>query len=153
MELLKNNIRIKDIITEKTVRNALVCDMALENISTNTVLHLLAIAHEAGLDVDLNLFNEVGEKVPNLCHSSSRSHHYGRLIFKWWNCGGFKRTYKKRFSDTDVITVTEIQKLFENSKNAYIKNTEIIRTLDNPYSRSWWTCNIIWKYCEKRCSC
>lgn len=133
MELLKEDIRIKDIITNKSVRNALACDMAL-GCSTNTVLHLLAIAHEAGLDVDLNLFNEVSEKVPNLCHlAPAGPHHMEDLYLSGGIAAVQKELTKKDFLDTDVITVTG-KKLSENIKNAEIKNKEVIRTLDNPYS-------------------
>ena len=67
MDLVKNNVTARQIINERSIRNALTCDMAL-GCSTNTVLHLLAIAYEAGVPIDLKLFNEISAKTPNLCH-------------------------------------------------------------------------------------
>ena len=67
MDLIEKNITARDIINEKSVRNAIACDMAL-GCSSNSVLHLLAIAHEAGVDLDLNVFNEISQVTPNLCH-------------------------------------------------------------------------------------
>ena len=67
MELLKKDIKPRDIINEKAIHNALECEMAL-GCSTNTVLHLLAIAHEAGLDFDLETMNKISDQTPNLCH-------------------------------------------------------------------------------------
>lgn len=134
MELLKKDIRIKDIITDRSVRNAIVCDMAL-GCSTNTVLHLLAIASEAGLDVDLNLFNEISEKVPNLCHLAPAGPHHMEDLYL---CGGIgavqKELLKGNFLDTDVITVSG-EKLSENLKNVEIKSHDVIRPVENPYSK------------------
>lgn len=134
MELLKKDIRIKDIITDRSVRNAIVCDMAL-GCSTNTVLHLLAIASEAGLDVDLNLFNEISEKVPNLCHLAPAGPHHMEDLYLSGGIGAVqKELLKGNFLDTDVITVSG-EKLSENLKNVEIKSHDVIRPLDNPYSK------------------
>lgn len=134
MELLKKDIRIKDIITDRSVRNAIVCDMAL-GCSTNTVLHLLAIASEAGLDVDLNLFNEISEKVPNLCHLAPAGPHHMEDLYLSGGIGAVqKELLKGDFLDTDVITVSG-EKLSENLKNVEIKSHDVIRPLENPYSK------------------
>lgn len=134
MELLKKDIRIKDIITDRSVRNAIVCDMAL-GCSTNTVLHLLAIASEAGLDVDLNLFNEISEKVPNLCHLAPAGPHHMEDLYLSGGIGAVqKELLKGNFLDTDVITVSG-EKLSENLKNVEIKSHDVIRPVENPYSK------------------
>lgn len=134
MELLKKDIRIKDIITEKSIKNAIACDMAL-GCSTNTVLHLLAIASEADLDVDLNLFNEISEKVPNLCHlAPAGEDHMEDLYLSGGIAAVQKELSKKDFLDFDVITVSG-ESLGENIKNAQVKNKNVIRDIENPYSK------------------
>lgn len=134
MELLKKDIRIKDIITDRSVRNAIVCDMAL-GCSTNTVLHLLAIASEAGLDVDLNLFNEISEKVPNLCHLAPAGPHHMEDLYLSGGIGAVqKELLKGDFLDKDVITVSG-EKLSNNLKSVEIKSHNVIRHLENPYSK------------------
>lgn len=134
MELLKKDIRIKDIITEKSIKNAIACDMAL-GCSTNTVLHLLAIASEADLDVDLNLFNEISEKVPNLCHlAPAGEDHMEDLYLSGGIAAVQKELSKKDFLDLDVITVSG-ESLGENIKNAQVKNKNVIRDIENPYSK------------------
>ncbi len=134
MELLKKDIRIKDIITEKSIKNAIACDMAL-GCSTNTVLHLLAIASEADLDVDLNLFNEISEKVPNLCHLAPAGENHMEDLYL---SGGIAAVQielsKKDFLDLDVITVSG-ESLGENIKNSQVKNKNVIRDIENPYSK------------------
>lgn len=134
MELLKKDIRIKDIITEKSIKNAIACDMAL-GCSTNTVLHLLAIASEADLDVDLNLFNEISEKVPNLCHlAPAGENHMEDLYLSGGIAAVQKELSKKDFLDLDVITVSG-ESLGENIKNSQVKNKNVIRDIENPYSK------------------
>lgn len=134
MELLKKDIRIKDIITEKSIKNAIACDMAL-GCSTNTVLHLLAIASEADLDVDLNLFNEISEKVPNLCHlAPAGEDHMEDLYLSGGIAAVQKELSKKDFLDLDVITVSS-ESLGENIKNSQVKNKNVIRDIENPYSK------------------
>lgn len=134
MELLKKDIRIKDIITEKSIKNAIACDMAL-GCSTNTVLHLLAIASEADLDVDLNLFNEISEKVPNLCHlAPAGEDHMEDLYLGGGIAAVQKELSKKDFLDLDVITVSG-ESLGENIKNSQVKNKNVIRDIENPYSK------------------
>lgn len=134
MELLKKDIRIKDIITEKSIKNAIACDMAL-GCSTNTVLHLLAIASEADLDVDLNLFNEISEKVPNICHlAPAGEDHMEDLYLSGGIAAVQKELSKKDFLDLDVMTVSG-ESLGENIKNSQIKNKNVIRDIENPYSK------------------
>lgn len=134
MELLKKDIRIKDIITEKSIKNAIACDMAL-GCSTNTVLHLLAIASEADLDFDLNLFNEISEKVPNLCHlAPAGEDHMEDLYLSGGIAAVQKELSKKDFLDLDVITVSG-ESLGENIKNSQVKNKNVIRDIENPYSK------------------
>lgn len=134
MELLKKDIRIKDIITEKSIKNAIACDMAL-GCSTNTVLHLLAIASEADLDVDLNLFNDISEKVPNLCHlAPAGEDHMEDLYLSGGIAAVQKELSKKDFLDLDVITVSG-ESLGENIKNSQVKNKNVIRDIENPYSK------------------
>ena len=86
MELLEKDIKPRDILTPKAFRNALTCEMAL-GCSTNTVLHLLAIAHEAGVDVNLELLNELSSKVPNLCHLAPAGPHH---IEELYMAGGIR---------------------------------------------------------------
>ncbi len=134
MELLKKDIRIKDIITEKSIKNALACDMAL-GCSTNTVLHLLAIASEAELDVDLNLFNQISEKVPNLCHlAPAGDHHMEDLYLSGGISAVQKELSKKDLLELEVLTVSG-KNLGENIKNAQVKNKNVIRDIENSYSK------------------
>ena len=135
MELIEKEIKPRDIITEKSVRNALACDMAL-GCSTNTVLHLLAIANEAGVPVDLNLFNEVSSKTPNLCHLAPAG---GTHMHDLDRAGGIPAVFaeldKKGLIDKSLITVTG-KTVGENIQGAYIKDTDAIRTLDTPFSET-----------------
>ena len=134
MELLKKDIRIKDIITEKSIKNALACDMAL-GCSTNTVLHLLAIASEAELDVDLNLFNQISEKVPNLCHlAPAGDHHMEDLYLSGGISAVQKELSKKDLLELEVLTVSG-KNLGENIKNVQVKNKNVIRDIENSYSK------------------
>ncbi|MBQ4615156.1 MAG: dihydroxy-acid dehydratase [Mailhella sp.] len=133
MELLKRDIKPRDIINEKSIRNALACDMAL-GCSTNTVLHLLAIAHEAGVAFDLALFNEVSAQVPNLCHLAPAGPTHMQDLYA---AGGIPAVQaelvKGGYLDTSLITATG-KTLGENIKGAAIKDNGAVRTLDNPYS-------------------
>ncbi|HJD97090.1 dihydroxy-acid dehydratase [Mailhella massiliensis] len=133
MELLKRDIKPRDIVNEKSIRNALACDMAL-GCSTNTVLHLLAIAHEAGVAFDLSLFNEVSAEVPNLCHLAPAGPTHMQDLYA---AGGIAAVQAELASggylDTSLITATG-KTLAENIKGAAIKDTGAIRPLSNPYS-------------------
>ena len=133
MELLKRDIKPRDIVNAKSIRNALACDMAL-GCSTNTVLHLLAIAHEAGVAFDLSLFNEVSAQVPNLCHLAPAGPTHMQDLYA---AGGIAAVQAELASggylDTSLITATG-KTLAENIKGAVIKDTGAIRPLSNPYS-------------------
>ncbi|WP_458400459.1 dihydroxy-acid dehydratase [Mailhella sp.] len=133
MELLKRDIKPRDIINEKSIRNALACDMAL-GCSTNTVLHLLAIAHEAGVAFDLALFNEVSAQVPNLCHLAPAGPTHMQDLYA---AGGIPAVQaelvKGGYLDTSLITATG-KTVGENIEGAFIKNHHAVRPLDDPYS-------------------
>ena len=135
MNLVEKDIKARDIINEKTIRNALACDMAL-GCSSNSVLHLLAIANEAGVPVDLQMFNEISAKVPNLCHLAPAG---GTHMHDLNNAGGIPAVQaelaKKDLLDLSLITATG-KTVRENIEGAYIKNTDAIRPIDNPYSET-----------------
>lgn len=135
MNLVEKDIKARDIINEKSIRNALACDMAL-GCSSNSVLHLLAIANEAEVPVDLNMFNEMSAKVPNLCHLAPAGPTHMHDLN---NAGGVPAVQaelaKKNLLDLSLITVTG-KTVGENIKGAYIKNISSIRPIDNPYSET-----------------
>ena len=135
MHLVENDIRARDIINEKSLRNALACDMAL-GCSSNSVLHLLAIAKEAGCPMDLHTFNEMSAKVPNLCHLAPAGPTHMHDLN---NAGGVPAVQaelaKKGLLDLSLMTVTG-KTVGENIQGAYIKNTDAIRPIDNPYSET-----------------
>ena len=135
MNMVKNNIRARDIINERSVRNALTCDMAL-GCSTNTVLHLLAIAREAGVELDLNIFNEISAKTPNLCHLAPAGPTHMPDLYE---AGGIAAVQaelaKKDLLDLDCLTVTGMT-VGENIRGAKIRNTNAIRPIDHPYSET-----------------
>ncbi len=133
MELVKRDIKARDIINEKSIRNALACDMAL-GCSSNSVLHLLAIANEAGVELNLVLFNEMSEKVPNLCHLAPAGPTHMQDLFLAGGVAAVQsELVKGGFLDTSVITATG-KTLAENIEGAYVKNYNAIRPIDNPYS-------------------
>ncbi len=133
MNLVEKDIKARDIINAKSLRNALTCDMAL-GCSSNSVLHLLAIANEAGVELDLHMFNEVSEQTPNLCHLAPAGDTY---MVDLNYAGGIaavqSELVKKGLLDTSAITATG-KTLGENIKGAYNKNTKLIRPIDDPYS-------------------
>ncbi|MBQ1438546.1 MAG: dihydroxy-acid dehydratase [Solobacterium sp.] len=135
MEMVKKGITARDIINERSIRNALTCDMAL-GCSTNTVLHLLAIANEAGVDLDLNLFNEVSAKTPNLCHLAPAGPTHMPDLYA---AGGIAAVQaelaKKDLLDLDCLTVTG-KTVGENIKGAKNLNEKAIRPIENPYSET-----------------
>lgn len=135
MELYRNNIRPRDIMTEKAFHNALTADMAL-GCSTNSMLHLPAIANECGITINLDMANEISAKTPNLCHLAPAGHTYMEDLNE---AGGVYAVLgelnKKGLINTDVMTVTG-QTLGENIKGVVNKNTEIIRPIDDPYSET-----------------
>ena len=135
MELVKKDIKTRDIINEKSIRNALACDMAL-GCSSNSVLHLLAIANEAGVPLDLNVFNEMSAKTPNLCHLAPA----GPTHIQDLNAAGGvpavqAELAKRELIDLSLITATG-RTVGENIEGAYVKDTKSIRTIDNPYSET-----------------
>ena len=135
MELVRKNICARDIINEKSIQNALACDMAL-GCSSNSVLHLLAIANEAGVHLDLNLFNQMSAKVPNLCHlAPAGSTHMQDLDAAGGIPAVQAELVKKGLLDTSALTVTG-KTLGENIEGAYIKDHNAIRSIDNPYSET-----------------
>ena len=135
MDLVEKNICPRDIINEKSVRNALTCDMAL-GCSSNTVLHLLAIANEAGVKVDLNMFNEVSSVTPNLCHLAPAG---GTHMHDLNNAGGIQAELaelnKKNLIDTTAICANG-HTVAENIEGKKILNNNAIRSIDNPYSET-----------------
>lgn len=135
MELVTKNIRPRDIMTEAAIRNALTADMAL-GCSTNSMLHLPAIANECGVEFNLNMANEISEKTPNLCHLAPAGHTYMEDLNE---AGGvyavLKELTKLGLLDTSVMTCTG-KTLGENIESAVNRDTETIRTADNPYSKT-----------------
>ncbi|MCD7728221.1 MAG: dihydroxy-acid dehydratase [Ruminococcus sp.] len=133
MELVKKDIRPRDIMTEKAFMNALACDMAL-GCSTNSMLHLPAIAHECGIEINLDIANEISDRTPNLCHLAPAGRHY---IEELDEAGGvyalMNELNKKNLLNTDCLTCTG-KTVAENIENCPNMNTEIIRPIDNPYS-------------------
>lgn len=135
MNLVKNNIRPRDIMTAAAIKNALTADMAL-GCSTNSMLHLPAIANECGVKFNLDMANEVSEKTPNLCHLAPAGPTYMEDLNE---AGGvyavLKELTKLNLLDTSVMTCTG-KTLGENIANATNKDETVIRTIDNPYSKT-----------------
>jgi len=135
MELWKNNIRPRDIMTEKAFMNALTVDMAL-GCSTNTMLHLPAIAHEAGVKIDVNIANEVSARTPNLCHLAPAGYTYMEDLEE---AGGIyavmKELTKKNLINLDCMTATG-KTVGENIQYSRNLNPEVIRPVENPYSET-----------------
>ncbi|MCM1385732.1 MAG: dihydroxy-acid dehydratase [Bacillus sp. (in: Bacteria)] len=135
MELYRQNIRPRDIMTKDAILNALTVDMAL-GCSTNSMLHLPAIAHEVDFDFDISFANEISEKTPNLCHLAPA----GPTYMEDLNEAGGVYAVMKQLADagllhTECMTVTG-KTIGENIAGAVNKNPEVIRTLDNPYSKT-----------------
>jgi dihydroxy-acid dehydratase len=135
MELLEKNIRPRDIMTEKAFMNALTVDMAL-GCSTNSMLHLPAIAHEAGVELNVDIANGISAKTPNLCHLAPAGHTY---IEELNEAGGvyavMNELNKKKLLYTDLITATG-KTVAENIEGCVNKNPEVIRPIENPYSET-----------------
>lgn len=134
MDLVRDDLKPRDIMTRDAFMNALAIDMAL-GCSTNSMLHLPAIAHECGIDLDLSVANEISKHTPNLCHLAPAGNHY---IEELNEAGGIRAVMaeiaKLGFLKTDLMTVTG-KTVAENIKGAKILNTEIIHTVDNPISK------------------
>ena len=135
MEMLEKNIRPRDIMTKEAFMNALTMDMAL-GCSTNSMLHLPAIAHEAGVELNMEIANQISAKTPNLCHLAPAGPTYMEDLNE---AGGIyavmKEISKKGLLNLDCMTVTG-KTVGENIKNAVNKNPEVIRPVENPYSQT-----------------
>lgn len=135
MELLKKDIRPRDIMTEEAFYNALTVDMAL-GCSTNSMLHLPAIAHECGIDINLDIANKISAKTPNLCHLAPAGNTYMEDLDE---AGGvyavMNELTKKNLINTDCMTVTA-KTVGENIANCVNLDTEVIRPIENPYSET-----------------
>ena len=135
MEMLRRDIRPRDIMTKEAFLNALTVDMAL-GCSTNSMLHLPAIAHEAGVELDMELANEISAKTPNLCHLAPAVPTY---IEDLNEAGGvyavMNELNKKHLLNLDCMTVTG-KTVGENIEKCYNKNPEVIRPVENPYSQT-----------------
>jgi dihydroxy-acid dehydratase len=135
MEMLKKNICPRDIMTEKAFRNALTMDMAL-GCSTNSMLHLPAIAHEAGVDLNLEIANAISAKTPNLCHLAPAGPTYMEDLNE---AGGIyavmNEVSKLGLLELDCMTVTG-KTVGENIKSCVNHNPEVIRPVENPYSQT-----------------
>ncbi len=135
MELYRKNIRPRDIMTEKAFQNALTADMAL-GCSTNSMLHLPAIANECGVKINLDMANEISARTPNLCHLAPAGHTYMEQLDE---AGGvyavLNELSKKGLINLDVMTVTG-KTLGENIANCVNRDPEVIRPIDNPFSQT-----------------
>ena len=135
MELLKCNIRPRDIMTENAFRNALTMDMAL-GCSTNSMLHLPAIAHEAGIELNVDMANELSDRTPNLCHLAPAGPHHMEDLYE---AGGvyavMHEINRLGLLHTECMTCTG-KTVGENIENCVNKNPEVIRPVENPYSKT-----------------
>ena len=135
MELVEKDIKPSDILNSKTFENALTVDMAL-GCSTNSILHLPAIAHEAGVEINLDIVNEISSRVPNLCKLAPAGPHHIQDLYA---AGGvqavMKELSKKNLLNLDLITATG-KTVGENIQNAKILDNEVIKSVDNPYSKT-----------------
>lgn len=135
MNLIEKNIRPRDIMTKEAFMNAMAMDMAL-GCSTNTMLHLPAIAHEAGVELDMEIANEVSGRTPNLCHLAPAGPTYMEDLNE---AGGvlavMSELVKRNLINTDLITATG-KTIKENLEGVVNKNPEVIRPIDNPYMES-----------------
>lgn len=135
MELLKKNIRPRDIMTDKAFENALTVDMAL-GCSTNSMLHLPAIAHECGIEINLDIANKISEKTPNLCRLAPAGRTYVEDLYE---AGGvyaiMNELSRKNLINTGCITVTT-KTVGENIKNSVNLYHDVIRPIENPYSET-----------------
>lgn len=135
MKLLADDVRPRDIITPAAFENALTTDMAL-GCSTNSALHLLAIAHEADITLDLHMINAISEKTPNLCHLAPAGHHHMQDLLE---AGGISAVLKELLDagmiHGDCKTVTG-KTVAENVARAVNRNPEVIRPIDNPYTKT-----------------
>lgn len=135
MELYQKDIKPKDILTDANFRNALTCDMAMGG-STNSILHLPAIANEAGVIIDLQEVNEISAKTPHLCKLAPSGHHH---IEDLYYAGGIQAMMKTladgKLLDLGIMTVTG-KTVADNLQGVTVKNSDVIHPLDNPYSKT-----------------
>lgn len=135
MNLVEKDIKARDIINEKSLKNSLACDMAL-GCSSNSVLHLLAIANEAGVELNLDIFNQMSAVTPNLCHLAPAG---GTHMHDLNNAGGVQAVLaelnKKGLIDTSLITANG-KTVGENIEGKYIKDNNAIRSVEDPYSET-----------------
>ncbi|MDO4270131.1 MAG: dihydroxy-acid dehydratase [Eubacteriales bacterium] len=135
MELLEKDIKPRDILTPAAFRNALTCEMAI-GCSTNSVLHLLALAHEAEVELSLETLNELSAKVPNICHLAPAGPHH---IEELYMAGGvpaiMKELTKRNLLDLSLITATG-KTVGENLEDVVNKNPAVVRPLESPYSET-----------------
>lgn len=133
MEMLEKGITVRQMMTLDGFKNALAADMAL-GCSSNTILHVPAIAHEAGISLDLHVINEISSNTPNLCHLAPAGHTFMNELD---DAGGVQAVLaelaKKNLIKTDIMTVTG-KTIAENIKYAKNRNPEILRPIENPYS-------------------
>ncbi len=134
VNMVKRDIKARDIINPRSIRNAIACDMAL-GCSSNSVLHLLAIAQEAGVDIDLNMFNEISERTPNLCHLAPAGPTHMQDLYQ---AGGVQAVLSELLSggyiDGEAMTVTG-RTMSDNLKGVKLSSVQnAIRPLDNPYT-------------------
>lgn len=135
MELVKKDIKPSDILNEKAFENALTVDMAL-GCSTNSVLHLPAIAYEAGVEIELDIINEISAKVPNLCKlAPSGGHHVQDLYAAGGVQAVMNELSKKGLLNLDLMTVTG-KTVGQNIEQAKVTDYNVIRSVDNPYSET-----------------
>ena len=135
MNLVEKDIKARDIINEKSLKNALACDMAL-GCSSNSVLHLLAIANDAGVELNLDIFNQMSAVTPNLCHLAPAG---GTHMHDLNNAGGVQAVLaelnKKGLIDTSLITANG-KTVGENIEGKYIEDNNAIRSVEDPYSET-----------------
>lgn len=132
MEMVRRDIKPRDILTREAFENAITVDMGMAG-SSNTVLHLPAIAHEAGIKLELDIFDKISQRTPYLCKLSPSGHHHMQDLHE---AGGIpalmKELSKKNLLYLDLITVTG-KTVGENIKDAYIQNPEVIKSVEKPY--------------------
>jgi dihydroxy-acid dehydratase len=135
MQMLQQNIRPRDIMTPDAFKNALTVDMAL-GCSTNSMLHLPAIANECGIKIDLNTADEIGKTTPNLCHLAPAGHTYIEELDEAGGvCAVMHELSKNGLINKNCLTVTG-KTVGENIQNCEIADFEVIRPIDNPYSKT-----------------
>ncbi len=135
MELVEKDIKPRDILTPQAFRNALTCEMAI-GCSTNSVLHLLAIANEAGVPLELEMLNEISAKVPNLCHLAPAGPHHIEQLYAAGGVPAIMHELTKRdLLDLSLITATG-KTVGENLQGVVNKNPEVVRPIENPYSET-----------------